>query len=504
MNPLRLRPFGPPTVLWGQLKWVSLIVAAIVASSVSAQDATNAPAPAEAPAGAMADAAAAQATTPPARQWLVIEGTGGTHVAIEAVTVEEPVKNVVMITDAAGKKTTTNKSKIKLKLPSAPDTAEGVQMSDITAAIDQFDRAIVSLPGAGESLKPGREAWEARRAEVTAMEAKKAEVKERVDAYVGATIEEATQYTAGDIEKKIQEGEALIAEAPDRQADISGQIEKWRAKLAPPPQAAMADKPAEEPKKPAIAPESLTLPADYKLKIPESALKPNVVTATMICIAMSIMFFFYSTMHGLGRLLRLKASAFFYLAIGLGGLGFYSSGWLLLLEIPEDFTTLKKNTQGDAALVESFVAFAQKYPQIEGDASAFKEVSLQDGSINEFIKKRVEYVPRKPTAPLDVKRTAVWLDVREEGLFIYQDLAMLGTPLVATLFVPVRTADGEAQLGAPQGRLGQVTMPKALAAVFWREMQEGVGQALEEARITKTFGLSKVTEHIVHLELRAP
>lgn len=477
-------------------------LSALLLSSASfAQDTTNPPPAADAPA-AMAEGEQPGAT--PAREWLVIESSPGSHTAIEAVSVEEPVPNVVMITDASGKKNTTNKNKIKMKLPSAPDTSDGLEMSSVTAAIDQFDKAIGTMAGVAESLKPGRDAWEARKTELGAMEEKKMELKAKVDAYIGEAIDESAKPTAADVEKKIQEGEALIAEVPDRQADITAQIEKWRAKLAPPPEPAMTEKPAEEPKKPAIAPESLTLPADYRLDLPESALKPNVVTATVIGIVLSIMFFFYSTMHGLGRLLRLKASAFFYLAIGLGGLGFYSSVWLLLLETPEDFTALKAASKGDAALVESFVAFAQKYPQIEGDASAFKEVALQDGSINEFIKKRVAFVPRKPAAPMDVKRKSLWLDVREDGALIYQELTMFGAPLIATLRVPITVGDGTATAGAPQGRLGQVTMPTALAGVFWREMQEGIGQALIDAGIAKTFALNKVTEHIVHLELRAP
>lgn len=489
---------------WGRAQWAACLLVGLTPGGLVGQDTAN-PAAADAPATPMAEGAAAPSDAP-ARQWLVIEGAPGSFEAIEAVSVEEPVPNVVMITDGAGKKKSTNKSKIKLKLPVAPETAEGLQMADVSAAIDQFDRAMVSMASVGESLKPGREAWEARRAEIQAMEEAKKMLMGRVDAYVGATIDEATTYTAEDVEKKIQEGEALIAEAPDRQGDISAQIEKWRAKVAPPEPAmgAMAEAQPEQPKQPAIAPENLKLADDYRLKLPESAVKPNVVTATVIVVVMSIMFFFYSTMHGLGRLLRLKASAFFYLAIGLGGLGFYSSVWLLLLETPEDFTVLKKASTGDAALVEPIIAFAQKYPQVEGDPSAFKEVQLQDGSVNEFLKKRVEFEPRKPAAPLDVKRSAIWLDVREDGIFIYQELGMLGVPLVATLFVPVRVNDDDIALGEPMGRLGQVTMPKILAAVFWREIQEGIGQSLDGAGLTRTFGLNRVTEHIVHLALRSP
>lgn len=502
MNPFGLNLFGTRAGRGGRSRWVACIVAGLATCPLLAQD-TNAPAAPDAPAMPMAETAAPAPSAAPSRQWLVIDVASGKHEAIEAVSIEEPVPNVVMITDAAGKKKSTNKSKIKLKLPAAPDTTEGLQLADVTAAIDQFDRAVVSMPGIGDSLKPGREAWEARRAELQAMEDAKKKLMERVDAYVGATIDESTKYSAEEVDKKIQEGEALSAEAPDRQADISAQIEKWRAKVAP-PEPAMAPAAPEQPKQPTIAPESLKLADDYKLKIPESAVKPNVVTATVIVVLMSIMFFFYSTMHGLGRLLRLKASAFFYLAIGLGGLGFYSSVWLLLLETPEDFTALQKGSSGDAALVEPIIAFAQKYPQVEGDASAFKEVQLQDGSVNEFLKKRIEFVPRKPAAPLDVKRSAIWLDVREDGVFIYQELGMLGAPLVATLFVPVRVTDDDIELGEAMGRFGQVTMPKIMAAVFWREMKEGIGQSLEAAGITRTFGLNKVTEHIVHLALRAP
>lgn len=501
MKSLQSRLFGAGVAGGWRLNAVAL--SAILSASISvAQDATNAQPTADPPA-AMSDSSAQAPAEGPSREWLVIESGPGSHTAVEAASVEEPVPNVVMVTDTAGKKITTNKGKIKMKLPSAPDTAEGLDLPKVTAAIEQFDKAIVAMPGVAEALKPGRDAWEARKGELTEMEQKKAEIKAKVDAFVGEPIEETKTYSASEVEEKIKAGEALIADAPDRQADITAQIEKWRAKLAPPPAPAMAEKP-EEPKKPAIAPESLTLPDDYKLNIPESALKPNVVMATIIAVVMSIMFFFYATMHGLGRLLRLKASAFFYLAIGLGGLGFYYSVWLLLLKVPDDFTALKSASKGDAALVESIVAFAQKYPQIEGDASAFKEVALQDGSINEFIKKRVVFVPGKPAPPLDVKRISIWLDVREEGVLVYQELTMLGMPLMATMFVPVRLGDGEARPGAPQGRLGQVTMPKALASVFWREIQEGIGQSLDEAKITKTFALSKVTEHIIHLELRTP
>lgn len=478
------------------------MVAGMVAGPLSGQE-TPAPADAAAP---MAEGEAPAAAPGDGRQWVVLETGPGRHEAVEAVTIEEPVPNVVMITDVAGKKQTVNKSKIKAKLPAAPATSEGLQLSDVTAAIDEMDRAIVTMPGVGDTLKPGREAWDARRAELQEMASGKTKVIERVDAYVAETIDESTQYSAGDVEKKIQEGEALIAEAPERQGDISAQIEKWRARIAAaePAMGAPAESQPEAPKQPAIAPESLALGDDYRLKVPESAIKPNVVTATVIVIVMSIMFFFYSTMHGLGRLLRLKASAFFYLAIGLGGLGFYSSVWLLLYEIPEDFTALKKASHGDVGLVEPIVAFAQKYPQIEGDPSAFREVQLQDGSLNEFLKKRLEFVPRSPAAPLDVKRTSLWLDVREDGVFVYQELAMLGTPLIATVFVPIRVTDDDIEYGQPLGRLGKVTMPKILAAVVWRELQEGVGQALDDAGITRTFGVCRVTEHIVHIALRAP
>lgn len=502
MIPFVVNLFGTVLGRGGRSQWVACILAVLVADRGVGQD-TNAPASPDAPATPMAEGAAAAPSEAPAKQWLVIESGPGSFEAVEAVSVEEPVPNVVMITDTSGKKKSTNKSKIKLKLPSAPDASEGLQLADVGAAIDQFDRALATMPGLGESLKAGREAWDARRTELQAMEDQKKKLAERVDAFVGAAIDENMQYSAEEVEKRIQEGEALAAEAPDRQADISAQIEKWRAKIAP-PAPAMAPAEPEQPKAPAIAPESLKLADDYRLKVPESALKPNVVTATVIVILMSIMFFFYATMHGLGRLLRLKASAFFYLAIGLGGLGFYSSVWLLLLETPEDFTMLQKASAGDIGLVEPVVAFAQKYPHVEGDPSAFKEVQLQDGSINEFLKKRLEFVPRKPAAPLDVKRTAMWLDVREDGVFIYQELGMLGAPLLATLFVPVRIADDDIEVGEPMGRLGQVTMPKMLAAVFWREMKEGVGQSLEEAGITRSFGLNKVTEHIVHIALRMP
>lgn len=466
---------------------------------------TNAPAAGEM--GAMAAAPAAEGAQPagePGPQYVIIEKAPGKYDAIEAVKMEES-RGVVTIADAAGKPYATMSSKIKAKLPAAPASAEGVTREAIDASIKQIDDAIAAYPGAQENLKANRVRWEELLGQLKAKEDMKAEVEARVTAYVSAAIDEAMQIGPQEVEAKIKEGEQLIAEAPDREAEIRGKIEAWQKKLAPAepmPAAGGEAKKADAAQKPAIAAEDLQLAKDFKLKMPESALRPNVVTACLVGGILSTMFFFYSAMHGLGRLVRLKASAFVYLGVGVGGMGLYFSVGLMLLEIPEDYTQLKQHQQGDASLVESLAAFAQKYPQIQGDTAPFAHTDIQDGSLNAFLAQRLEFVPRQPMTPMDVKRRSLLFDLRQDGILIYMDLSMLGQPVVGTMFVPVNLRDDDLVFGEARGRLGNVTMPRPLAQVFWREFQEGVAKALEEAKLSQAFALHRITDHAVQLVLK--
>lgn len=429
------------------------------------------------------------------RQWVVLS-SGGVKL-IEAVAIEE-AGAAVLITDAAGKKGGYNLSAIQAKLPAAPDGATGVAREDAEAAMRKIDEASAKFPAIASALQDAKAGWEKCIAAIEAEEARRQEAARRVDAYLAQLADPEAGVSPTVVAKHIGLGEALIAQVPERAAEIQPHIEGWRALLAQKEEVAKAV-PARQP----IPEEAMRLASDFKLRVRGGAAPAGTVGWILGAIGVSGLCFMFCAMRGLERLLRTPVSALGYLGCATCGMGMYVLLGVRLFEAPQDYVALKAGQQGEPAFVEKVVALSRHRDQIEGDAGGLESVSLHDGGVNLFLADRVEYLAGATRSPLEPVRSSISVDVRDDAVLFYEEVKVLGLPMLVTLIAPVEGQMNALRFGEAAGRIGTWTvLPRSLVAGLWDNLRGSMAAALADAGIPATFNVERISEGSIHLVLR--
>lgn len=430
------------------------------------------------------------------RQWVVLASGGGVKL-IEAETIEESGA-AVLITDASGKKGGYNFSAIRARLPAAPDGATGVAREDAEAAMHKIDEAAAKFPAVAAGLQGAKAGWEKRITAMEAEEVKRQEAARRVDAYLAQLADAEAGVSATAVAKHIGLGEALIAQVPERGAEIQAHIESWRALVASKEDVAKA-MPARRP----IPEEAMRLASDFKLRVRGAAAPAGMVGWILGGIGVSVLCFMVCAMRGLERLLRAPVSALGYLGCAAGGMGMYVMLGVRLFDAPPDFVALKAGQQGEPAFVEKVVALSQHRAQIDDDAGGLESVSLHDGGVNLFLAERLEYVPGPAPSPLEPVRSSISVDIRDDAVLFYEEVTVLGLPMLVTLIAPVEGQMSALRFGEPAGRIGTWTvLPRSLVAGLWDNLRISMATALKDAGVPATFGVERISEGSIHLVLR--
>lgn len=272
----------------------------------------------------------------------------------------------------------------------------------------------------------------------------------------------------------------------------------------PPPQAAMTEESAAgAQRQPSAAPEGLKLAGDFKFQVPRGAAPARSLAGIALAGALSVSILMLCAIRGLERLIRLRALAFGYFGFALGGLGLYAMMATRLMETPADLMTLKVTSQGDAALVETVVAFAQRRKEIEGDPYELGGLALYDGSVNLFLADRVEFVAGQTPGLLEPRRKSLMVEVRGDSVAFYQEVELLGIPLVVTLLVPVEGRTNALRFGKPAARVGTWrVVPGALVAVLWENLRDAMAGAVADAKLADSFMVERISDGFIHLTLR--
>ncbi len=267
-----------------------------------------------------------------------------------------------------------------------------------------------------------------------------------------------------------------------------------------PPAAGGTDAPGQ----PGSAPAGLALPGDFRVRLPLGAVPAGSLAGVAVAGAISITILMVSALRGLERILRLRASAFGYMGVALGGLGLYVLVGARLLEVPEDLLTLKVTTQGDASLVETIVAFARRRAEFEGDPYDLDDAGIYDGSVNLFLADRVDFVSEGDPGLLEPRRKSVMVEVRGNAVAFYQEVEFLGMPMVVTLLLPVEGRTNALRFGEPRARVGTwAVLPRALVEALWDNLRGAVSGALADARFADAFRVERITDGFIHLSLRS-
>lgn len=430
------------------------------------------------------------------REWVILASGGGVRL-IEAVAIEE-AGAAVLITDASGKKGGYNLAAIQARLPAAPESATGVSREDAEAAMRKIDEAVTEFPAIAAGLKEAKAGWVKCVAVMEAGEMKRQEAARRVDAYLAQRSDGIASIPPTTVEKHIGVGEALIAQVPERAAEIQAHIESWRALLAQKEEVAQAV-PARRP----IPEEAMRLGSDFKLRVRGAAAPAGTVGWILGAIGASVMCVMFFAMRGLERLLRAPVSALGYLGCAAGGMWMYVMLGVRLFEAPQDFMALKAGQQGEPAFVEKVVALSQHRAQIDDDAGGLESVSLHDGGVNLFLAERVEYLASATRSPLEPVRSSISVDVRDDAILFYEEVKVLGLPMLVTLIAPVEGQMNALRFGEPAGRIGTWTvLPRSLVAGLWDNLRGSMAAALADAGVPATFNVERISEGSIHLVLR--
>lgn len=430
------------------------------------------------------------------REWVVLSTPSGVKL-IEAAEIEA-AGPAVLITDVAGKKGGFNVSAIRARLPAPPADLGTVGRDDATSAIRRIDEASARFPTINAALGEARADWERCVAAKETEEASRLEDERRVDAYLAQRADPRAKPLPSAVERHIRLGEELIAKLPPRAAEIQIHIGEWRALLAPPEPEARA-----MPERRPIPEAALRLAKDARFRVNGAAAPGGMVIWILGAIGVSMICFMFCAMRGLERLLRAPVSALTYLGCAAGGLGFFLLLGTRLLEAPADYLALKAAEQAEPIFVEKVVALSRHRADIDGDAGGLESVSLHDGSVNRFLADRVEYVAGPAPSPLEPLRRSLSVDVRDDAVLFYEEVDLLGVPLVVTLVAPIEGQMNALRFGDPAGRVGTWTvLPRSLVTGLWDSLRGAMSAALDDAGVPATFSVERVSEGSIHLVLR--
>lgn len=298
-------------------------------------------------------------------------------------------------------------------------------------------------------------------------------------------------------------GTLLVADAAAQEAGHGLSADQARVDI-PHPQSAMPEESVSDAQRqPSAVPEGLELAGDFKLRLPLGAAPAGSLAGITVAGAISITILMLCAMRGLERLFRLRASAVGYIGFALGGLGLYALIGMRLIETPGDLLTLKVTAQGDASLVETIVAFARQRKEIEGDPYGLDGVAVYDGSVNLFLADRVDFDAGPGPCLLEPCRRSLMVEVRDAAVAFYQEVEVLGTPLVVTLLVPVEGRTNALRFGEPSARVGTwPVLPRALVVALWNNLRGAMAGALDDATFADAFNVERISDGFIHLTLR--
>lgn len=298
-------------------------------------------------------------------------------------------------------------------------------------------------------------------------------------------------------------GALLIFDAAGQETGPDPSAEQARADISHPLSAPAMESGEDSRQQPPMAAEGLRLAGDFKVRLPRGAVPAKSLAGIAMAGALSLSILMLCAMRGLERLVRLRVSAFGYIGFALGGLGLYALMGMRLLETPSDLATLKVTTQGDASLAETIVAFAQRRSELAGDPYDLNGVAVYDGSVNLFLADRVEFVTGQSPSLLEPSRGSLMVEVRDDAVAFYQEIEMLGMPLVVTLLVPVEGRTNALRFGKPSARIGTwPVLPGALVTALWENLWGAMTVALADVRFANAFNVERISDGFIHLALR--
>lgn len=279
-----------------------------------------------------------------------------------------------------------------------------------------------------------------------------------------------------------------------------------------PPDAAQPDaspaqsiQPAEGAKAQSPTPEVVKLPADFKFRLSGVAAPTRSLVGVAVGGLLSIMVLMLCLVRGFEQLIRLHHWAFGYFAFALGGLGIYALIAMRLLETPTDLVEMKRGVQGDASLVETIVAFAQRRHELPGDPYQLDRVEVYDGSVNLFLADRLDFIAGSLRSPLEPHRKSLMIDVRGDAIAFHQEIELLGMPFAVTLFVPIEGRVNALRFGEPTARVGTWgVLPHSLVEAAWENLRGEMARALAEVKFLDTFVAERISEGFIHIALRSP
>jgi len=250
---------------------------------------------------------------------------------------------------------------------------------------------------------------------------------------------------------------------------------------------------------------TLKLPADFKFRVSGVAAPTRSLVGIALGGMISIMVLMLCLVRGFEQLIRLHHWAFGYFTFALGGLGIYALIAMRLLETPTDLVEMKRSAQGDASLVETIVAFAQRRHELPGDPYDLGRVEVYDGSVNLFLAERLEFIAGAGHSPLQPYRKSLAIDVRGDAVAFHQEIELLGMPLAVTLFVPIEGRVNALRFGEPTARVGTWgVLPHSLVEAAWENLRNEMGRALADVKFLDAFVVERISEGFVHIALRSP
>lgn len=251
-----------------------------------------------------------------------------------------------------------------------------------------------------------------------------------------------------------------------------------------------------------MALEGLKLPKEFKLRLPSGAAPARALAGVTLAVGLSVSILMMCLIRGLERLIRLQASAFGYIGFALVGLSLYALIGMRLLETPPDLITSKVTMQGDASLAETIAAFAQRRSEFTGDPFELDRADVYDGSVNLFLADRLEFIGG--SSPLEPRRKALMVEVRDTAVAFYQEVELLGMPMVVTLLVPIEGRTNALRFGQPTARVGTWTvLPSSLVKVLWDNLRLPMAAVLDDVKFADAFIVERISDGFIHLTLRS-
>jgi hypothetical protein len=312
-------------------------------------------------------------------------------------------------------------------------------------------------------------------------------------------------YSKEALSAKIEQGEALMLASPDKTADLEIFLSPWRQHLSHLEEGRIRvdgvwttrEEIAQKEEAVRLAEEERIFAEIAGLEMPLLVVPQTsilLVLGFVIFALISILYLFLHLASSRGG--NLSFGGALLLLAGLSMLGFYIYAGYLLFAAPSTLSEIpnlmpaKDNPESQKTIQRILYLSARpSNPKMSPDDL---RPSVQDQTINAYLKAHLKFTSSQPDQFFDMRRTAMAVRFEPHQVTVFEETLCLGKSMLIRYQISCSQTAERIQFSTVEVKLGNAPLPGSMSSYLWKRLQTALDAPLNGKNIHQTYQLNEI------------